>query len=92
MIVFLSIAKMIDDFQRLNEGCVILNAKKFSANNFGGKIFSGKYFGKVSTISVINFCGICKNFGGSRKFQYCQRKQKIELIYSSRKRTKWEHF
>ena len=45
-----------------------LSAKNFSATCFGGKIFGGKDFGGILTISVINFGGICKNFGGSRKF------------------------
>ena len=58
-----------------------LSAKNFGAKYFGGKLFGGKNFGGILTISVINFGGIRKHFGGSRKFRFCQLKQKNLAIW-----------
>ena len=41
-----------------------IKCKNFGAKYFGGKIFGRKNFGGILTISVINFGGIHKNFGG----------------------------
>ena len=53
-----------------------LCAKQVGEGNFGGEIFVVKIFvknfGEVSTISVINFGGIHRNFSGYMNIQYGQ--------------------